>query len=140
MKKGFTLLEITAVIAIIGILAAISLPVYQQLKPTLKLNAEARQLASDLRSAQQMAITEQINYLVVINPAENSYAIVKSTGQTAQSRSLDDVSFYAIAGLTDNTAEFTATGAAEESGTIILTNGEDAKTVEIKPSGYVKIF
>lgn len=139
-EKGFTLLEIAIVIIIIALLAMISLPVYQQFQPTLKLNAEARQLASDLRYAQQMAITEQISHLVVMDMINNSYAIVKSPDQTIQNHSFKGVYFDSIANLTSNTASFAPTGAAAESGAIILTNGEKSKTIEIKPSGYVKTF
>ncbi|MEK7167646.1 MAG: GspH/FimT family pseudopilin [Patescibacteria group bacterium] len=140
MNKGFTLWEILTVIAIIAVMAGVSLPAYQQFKPTLKLNAEARQLASDLRYAQQMAITEQTEYYLIINTEDKSYMIVKYPSQTIQSHSLDSISFGTITGLTADKAGFTATGAAKESGAIILTNGEDTKTVEIKPSGYVKTF
>lgn len=133
-------MEITAVMAVMAVLALVSLPVYQQLKPVLKLNAEARQLASDLRYAQQLAITEQTGYFVILDVLDNSYSIVKFPSQTIKNHSLDGVSFSSIAGLTANTAGFTATGAAEESGTIVLTNNEKTKTVEIKPSGYVKTF
>lgn len=64
-NSGFSLIEILGVITVISIIALVILPVYTKIKPTLNLNTETRDMASDLRLAQQLSVTEQINYAVV---------------------------------------------------------------------------
>lgn len=139
---GFTLIEIIAVLAIFGLLTLISLPVYKQIKPNLTLNAEARDLVSNLKYAQQLSVTEQVNYAVVFNQALNQYAIINNvTGATVKTKILNNlISIQSIDDLTDNKAVFNVTGAAVENGSVIITNINNSTfTISIKPSGYVKI-
>ena len=141
-KKGFTLIEMLTVIGIIAIVSAISFPVYQNMRPNITLNSTARDLATDMRYAQQLAVTEQINYNVIFNTSASSYEIRNSSTNAMVSNKIlpSGITFYSITGLTGNVAKFTATGAAVQSGTIVLTNRKNKKsTIEIKPSGYVKI-
>jgi prepilin-type N-terminal cleavage/methylation domain-containing protein len=141
-KTGFTLIEILTVVGIIAIVATISFPVYQNMRPNITLNAAARDLATDMRYGQQLAVTEQIVYNIIFNTSASSYEIRNgNTDVLLRNKILPSgVTFLSITGLTDNIARFTATGAATESGTIILTNRKNKQsTIEIKPSGYVKI-
>lgn len=57
MKNGFTLVEFLTVIAIIGILTAITIPNYQSAKKKLALQRSAYKLAQDIRRAQEMAMS-----------------------------------------------------------------------------------
>ena len=139
---GFTLIEMVMVLAIIGLIALVSLPVYQRIKPGLTLNSQARDIVSDLRYAQQLSVTEQINYSVIFDQALNKYMIVNSaSGATLKSQNINPmISINSITGLTADTVTFNVTGAALESGDIILTSSNgNTKTIAIKPSGYVKI-
>jgi len=138
---GFTIMEILIVLAIIAIVASISLPVYQQIAPKLNLNAAVRDITSDLRYAQQLSVAEQVIYKVAFDTANNRYSIINSdTGATLKTINLNGITISSISGLTGNEARFTATGAAIETGNIILLNNRNASsTIEIKPSGYVQI-
>jgi prepilin-type N-terminal cleavage/methylation domain-containing protein len=58
-KRGFTLLELTVVAAIITILALIILPNYRQEEKQSALLRSAHKLAQDLRQTEEMAISAQ---------------------------------------------------------------------------------
>lgn len=139
---GFSLIEIIIVLTIITIITAISVPIYQSIGPTLALRASARDLASDLRLAQQKSVTEQIIYAVVLDPANSQYSIIDTvSSSTIQTKELhNQITIATTTGLTDQTVRFTATGAAIESGSIVIMHNDGASsTISIKPSGYVKI-
>ncbi len=135
-------MEIVTVLAIIGLISAISFPIYLQLQPKLALDGQTKDLVSDLRWTQQLAVTRQAVYQTVFNISENSY-LIKKSGSSEILKSVNfnsKVGLNSITGLTDDTAAFTPTGAAVESGNIILENSqEETKTILIKPSGYVRI-
>ncbi len=141
-KKGFTLIEMLTVVGIIAIVAAISFPVYQNMRPNITLNSTARDLATDMRYGQQLAVTEQIAYNVLFDTVASSYEVRNSSTNALMRKKIlpSGITFSSITGLTANTAKFTATGAAAQPGTIILANRKGQySTIEIKPSGYVKI-
>ena len=141
-NNGFSLTEILIVIAIIGLVTLISLPIYRQVKPTINLDSKTRILVSDLRYAQQLAVTEQMNYRVEFNQALSQYTIRnEATNAVIKTETVNQgIEIESINGLTDNTVIFNVTGAAIEDGSIILINDNNAtSTVSIKPSGYVKI-
>ncbi|HPN89620.1 MAG TPA: GspH/FimT family protein [Candidatus Paceibacterota bacterium] len=139
---GFTLMEVIIIMSIIGIIALISLPVYQKIQPNLSLDSETREIASNLRYAQQLAVTEQKNYGVVFNQALNSYTIKNTeTEEIIKNFNIQSqISIDNISGFTNDTVIFNVTGAATENGTITIINSQNEQNIiEIKPSGYVKI-
>lgn len=141
-QSGFTLAEMIIVITIISFVTTISLPFYRNLNFNISLSGQTKELASDLRQAQQLAVTEQINYQVIIDQEHNSYAIINTqTLKKIKEKQLKyQITILAINGLINNTVEFNATGAAISPGNIILINPNLRQTIiEIKPSGYVKI-
>lgn len=141
-ERGFTLLEMLIVISIIGIIALFGLPAYEQVAPNLALSSVSKDISTDLRYAQQLAVTEQVIYSIIFNTVNNSYQIVNSSsGQTLQTKNVDRrITIEQITGLASDTVNFTPTGAVTESGQIILKNTSNKRvTIEVKPSGYVAI-
>ena len=141
-QPGFSLMELLIVISIIGIISLIGLPVYKSITPNIALNSSVRDMASDLRYAQQLAVTEQKIYSVRFNILDNNYYIFQAdSGAVIKSRNINSqVKINSITGLSSSTASFTVTGASLESGNISMMNKNGKiNAIEIKPSGYVKI-
>lgn len=142
-KKGFTIIELSVVIAVITLLAMITIPVLANYQRTAKLRNEARLFATNLRYAQQLAITEQDIYSVKLFISTNSYQIVnESTNNIIKDVTLSSaVTIGEINSFTNDTIQFNPTGAAIETGNVALINAKNqTSTVEIKPSGYVEII
>ncbi len=71
-QKAFTLLELLAVIAIIGLLAGLVVPAFSHLAESSKLTNAATQLANELNYAQQLAIKNNVPTSVVFYSYKNS--------------------------------------------------------------------
>lgn len=73
-KTGFTLIEMLAVLFIIGIIFSITLPAFGPMMRTLKLKTAAENLANVLESARQYAVTSG-QYCDVVFPitGDNAY-------------------------------------------------------------------
>ncbi len=77
LKKdsGFTLVELLVVLAIIGTLAFLAMPTYGRLLDSLKLDGNARRIASALRLYHQRAITDHQQRAIEFYTSDDTYAI-----------------------------------------------------------------
>ncbi|GAI45471.1 unnamed protein product, partial [marine sediment metagenome] len=73
IKNSFTLIELLVVILVIGIITGISWGAVRALQPSLRLGSVARDLTTDLRYAQQLAVSQQVDYGVRFSTATNEY-------------------------------------------------------------------
>jgi type IV pilus assembly protein PilA len=76
MQKGFTLIELMIVVAIIGILAAIAVPAYQDYTIKSKVS-EAASMATAPRTAVDIAFSEGFNLGAI--PAQSALGLPLST-------------------------------------------------------------
>ncbi|NPA51509.1 MAG: prepilin-type N-terminal cleavage/methylation domain-containing protein [Aquificae bacterium] len=68
--KGFTLIEIVLVLAILAIIFAIAIPTFSTWRAKYYLEKDVRNLASFINMARNKAFTEKINLVLTINGNE----------------------------------------------------------------------
>lgn len=148
-SKSFTLIELLVIIGIIGILALIGIPAFRNYQPTLQLSGSIRNLASDLRYAQQLAVTEQIEHGVRFSTTTDPkyYQIIEYGGTTSTVKTVEfpeEIIRVSISDLSDinsdKEARYIPYGSVRESGEITLENSKNATTtIKVEPSGFVRI-
>lgn len=95
---GYTLSEVMVVVAIIGILSAISIPIFHTVEKRDTAEKDAKQLIWDLMWAKQQSIENRKHLKVVFDPAENSYSVLDSYGDVLLSRKLSEESVFGCKG------------------------------------------
>lgn len=141
--KGFSAPELLIVMAVFILLSLVGMPLLVNYQKVTKLRSEARVLVTNLKYAQQLAVSEQVIYNVVLSTAAGSYQVINSeTSSVRKTVTLDqEVRITGVNGLTNSTVAFTSTGSAIETGSIELANSNnETSTIQIKPSGYVQII
>jgi len=72
-RGGYTLLEMVVVMAIIGVVIGVSMPMFSRMDSRVKIFQATQSLIADLRQAHKKAVTEHNDVRVVFYPAENRY-------------------------------------------------------------------
>jgi len=89
-STGFSLIELMIVIALISIVLAISVPMWQNYTAKTNLKTAAREVMADLSNAKQQAVEENLDvYRLTFNVAGNNYALSRTdTGVILWTKSL----------------------------------------------------
>ncbi|MHB0886377.1 MAG: pilus assembly FimT family protein [Bacillota bacterium] len=150
-EEGFSFFELLAVVLIMAALVTVGVPSVQKAMSWGNLTSGARAVASDLRTAQQTAITKalkvQIRYTVVsgqpgyydfYEESPSTHAMVSTGKRVALDRNAR-LSSADFDGLTY--VEFDALGGATNAGQVILANplGEQLKIEVASITGRVRI-
>jgi prepilin-type N-terminal cleavage/methylation domain-containing protein len=156
-KKGFTLIELMIVIAIMGIISAISAPNIVKGLPKYRIKRAARDLTSNIRAARSTAIKKSTNTTIVFDLDNNRYSINGKWYPTTETNTNNVLSEYYGSGVSfgvgnseepegpcsfdNNTVIFNSRGInRSDSGEIYLTNNEGASyRVEINSAGTISL-
>jgi len=87
-RRGLTLLEVLAVLAVMGVAAVLVPRTVGHLSPSLRLRAAAREVAETVRWARSEAIMRGRRYLVYYNLNDHTYRVGFETGEDFDSEEL----------------------------------------------------
>lgn len=76
-EKGFNLIELVIVIALIGIVGAIAAPNFSRYRDNANLKEAARDIESDIQLSKQRAVAESAGYRIVFDKGANTYTTQK---------------------------------------------------------------
>jgi type IV fimbrial biogenesis protein FimT len=75
-KMGFSLIELLIVLAIMGIVSAITAPNFMNYMAERRLNGAARMVMSDLMAARQKAVSQNNEFKVFFDASNHQYTIL----------------------------------------------------------------
>jgi len=82
-NKGFSLIELMIVIAIIGVVAGIAAPLFNGYRQNTNLKEAARDFSSDIALYRQRAVAENIRYKITFDQPANNYTVQKETASSS---------------------------------------------------------
>lgn len=142
-RPGYTVGEVIGVLAVMAVVVTIAAPSFGNLQARYVLGGAAKELASDLRYAQQRSVTEQQPHELRLDVAGRSYAVVRlgSPESTVKSATFDAaVTVDSPTGLNADRVSFNSAGAPSNSGDVVLIHsGGTIATVSVRPSGFVTV-
>jgi type II secretion system protein H len=145
--KGFTLIELMTVIAIIGILSTVALFGWQGYQNNVNLRTAAGEVMSDIASCKQQSVSRGVGYCIQFTDGSPNYSINESScSAPTQTQAKNLTSFGS--GLTISNTNFNSDRVSflprgtlsSNTGTIVLTNSKKSTatiTVQITGRAYV---
>lgn len=140
--RGFTLVEMMIVIALLGIMFAIAIPAWMQFRPNTDLRTAARGIAGDFFNMKQRSFAEQTPYRIVFDRVNQSYQLINdSTNVTMQTKNFAefDGNIELITTFPNDTINFFTRGTASP-GSVTLTNRRNSTaTIRVNMTGRTHV-
>jgi len=140
---GFSLAELSMLLAVIGTLCVLVLPAFLSYYPTAQVRAAAYDVASQLNLGRQMAIQRNQSVCVRIGTTAPQYYLGSCSGPLLTSVATDgDGNASSHPGITLTSSAnpvFSNLGAAAPAATITVSQGTQTLTVTVSASGRVGI-
>jgi prepilin-type N-terminal cleavage/methylation domain-containing protein len=140
MRRGFTLVELVLVAAIIAVLSAVALPRYSSSLANFRVKTAARRIAVDIATAQAHARAASASKRIDFSPGEPTYTVVGIAGLSGAATytvNLADEPYrcglkvtYSAAG-SGNRITFNGYGWPDRGATFEVTSGSAKRTVTL---------
>jgi prepilin-type N-terminal cleavage/methylation domain-containing protein len=131
---AFTLLELLVAMAILGILAAMTVPRWSALLPIFRLNSATRQIQSELHNLRAHAASENISFQLLYSENEPRYTTQRGNVSLV-TRELPEGTMIARSGR----ISFSPRGTAQGGRVRIHSNGGSCTQVVVSPTGRIRI-
>lgn len=144
MSRGFSLLEVLVVLALVAILARFSVLNHQAMRPAFDLRMAARQVVLDLRVARMRAVAENVTRRVVFPTGADSYQHQRKAGgvyvDDGAAVRLPPGILISDCNATGNGIGFKPRGNAATFGTVIVRNRNgDERRVIVDIAGQARV-
>ena len=138
---GFTFIEILLVVALIGITAGISIPVYQSFQTRSDLDISGTTIAQTLRRAQLLSQAVEGDISWGVNVAVGSITLFKGESFSSRDAEFDEVfsvpTSISVSGLQEIVFE-KFTGEPQNTGTTTLTSvNNEKRSININSKGTI---
>ena len=143
--RGFSLLELLVVVALIAILTGLAVLGHRGIRQQLHLHMAARQVMMDLKLARMRAVREHVNYRIAFAGGGAGYQMQRKTGSAYRDDGAPTPLPRGI-WITDCTARddaimFVPRGSAGSFGTITLGNENgESRHVVVDIAGRMRVY
>jgi len=143
-QEGFSLAELMVAIAIGGIMTALAVPNFSQMREGYRLRGATHQVFTALQRARIAAVKENNHYRFSVSGS--TYTVHSDTNNNnaindSETVTNTDIHEMATTVSISSTATivFAEDGTAPTPGTVIVSNGSGSHTVSVSPAGRVRI-
>jgi len=142
-RHGFSVIELIAVMAILGIMASFAGPALSRIVRHQRVNRAATVIASDLQNAFASAARERQPVRIQADATTASYQFIdRKTGTVLRIRTFyGDTSEYRLSKLvfTPSTVDVFPTGISSSAIVVDLGNGDYNKQITASTAGFIRI-